>query len=520
MDMLKLPRRAALAAASLLVCIAAAFLPGAAAAKPIGAFTTKGAWSFYSAPALHPPKLSNVGRPVRGKLARGYVILANFKNIGFAGPMVGQSGPMILDSHLQPVWFNPVPANNLAMNLEVQSYNGQPALSWWQGVISKTGVTVSGQDVVVGQDYRTLATLKGDTKNGWVISPHEMVISGHNAWVTAYRNVPKDLTAEHGSATGVLLDSAIQEYDLQTGALLYTWDALDRIPLTQSKLRPGAPGTLAAKLPWDAYHVNSIQLMPDGTSFLVSMRNTWGVYLVDMATKNIVWTLGGSGSNFRFGPHAAFSWQHDARLSSAGVLTMFDDACCGFKGTGLAPPNGPSRGLVLRLDATAHTATRVAQFERGKNFAAAFLGSMQPLPGGNAFVGWGSQPYFTEFSASGKVLLDALFPTPDQSYRAYLKSWIGKPSFPPAGAVRTLRGRTTVYASWDGATLVTRWRLLAGTSSKHLVPVASARRSGFESAITLVKSYKAYKVQALDRAGHVLGTSAVFPRKKVSRPFY
>ena len=35
-------------------------------------------------------------------------------------PLVGQSGPLILDSHLQPVWFRPVPINEVAGNLSLQ----------------------------------------------------------------------------------------------------------------------------------------------------------------------------------------------------------------------------------------------------------------------------------------------------------------------------------------------------------------------------------------------------------------
>jgi hypothetical protein len=36
----------------------------------------------------------------------------------------------------------------------------------------------------------------------------------------------------------------------------------------------------------------------------------------------------------------------------------------------------------------------------------------------------------------------------------------------------------------------------------------------------LAKRYKTYKLQALDRGGHVLGTSSLFPQGKVRIPFY
>ena len=43
-----------------------------------------------------------------GKLAPGYIFTTNFYNLNYP-PLVGQSGPLILDRNLQPVWFQPVP---------------------------------------------------------------------------------------------------------------------------------------------------------------------------------------------------------------------------------------------------------------------------------------------------------------------------------------------------------------------------------------------------------------------------
>ncbi len=223
----------------------------------------------------------------------------------------------------------------------MQSYNGKPVLSWWQGAVSGTGATTSGEDVVFDQHYRQVATLKGT--DGWVISEHEMIISGHNAWVTAYKNVPMNLTPYGGDAKGVVVDSAVQEYDLQTGQLLYTWDALNpggtpNIPLSQSKQKP-FPG-----IPWDAYHINSIQLTGHET-FLVSMRNTWSAYLVDRLTNGIEWTLSGRAkrSTFALPANAQFHWQHDVQLHGANILSMFDDACCGFKSAQAATCSSPTR---------------------------------------------------------------------------------------------------------------------------------------------------------------------------------
>jgi Arylsulfotransferase (ASST) len=496
------------------VACTVAMTAAAAQAAPIGAYTTKGAWSFVSAPKLHPPKLTTDVKTQFSKLAPGYFMVTNFKNLGIKQPLTGQSGPLILDHNLQPVWFLNVGPNVLASNLEAQTYNGKPVLSWWQGIVTGTGSTTSGKDVVVDQHYHKIATLTG--KNGWVISQHEMIISGPNAWVTAYKTVPMNLAAYGGSTNGQVLDCAVQEYNLATGQLLYTWDALNpggppNIPLSQSEQRP-FPG-----VPWDAYHINSIQLTGNET-FLVSMRDTWAAYLVNRASGAIEWTVSGNPKNSTFAlPRTAqFHWQHDVELHAGNVLTVFNDNCCRISGeTGgkakFAQPNGATDALVIKLNLTKHTGSVADAYAFSHKYNAYYLGNIQQLPNGNVAIGWGTQPFFSEESKTGKLLLDAIWPVPDLNYRTYVQKWVGVPYFPPSGAVRNNRGKATIYASWDGDTQVVSWRVLAGTSAGSLKTVATAAKTGFETTIPLTSSFKVYKVQALDSHHHVLGTSTAFP---------
>ncbi len=468
---------------------------------PIGAYTTNGAYSYVSAPGLHPPTLSTDAPIASAKLAPGYIFTANFYDLT-THPMIGQSGPLILDNSLQPVWFKPVPETMVASNLSLQSYHGKPALAWWQGVVTNTGTTESGEDVIVNQHYQEIARLKG--QGGWVLTLHALAISGDHAWVSANRNVPRDLSKFGGAYNGALIDSAVQEYDLRTGQLLSTWDALDHVPLSDSYAIPPTNG-----FPWDAYHVNAVTLIPGG-KFLVSLRNTWAAYLVDAATGRIEWSLGGKHSSFTFGSGAAFQWQHDVSISGSTV-TLFDDHCCLISGAGtFVSPSAPSRGLVLHIDPAAHAATLVAQYGHGSGFDAQYMGNTQTLPNGNVFVGWGSQPYFSEYDRSGQTLLDGVFPGPDLSYRATREQWAGLPLSPPAGAARQSAGKTTVYASWNGATQVASWRLLAGPSASQLTVLGTAPRYGFETAITVPRSYAKYQVQALDTRGRVIGVSSPF----------
>jgi EmrB/QacA subfamily drug resistance transporter len=477
---------------------------GGSHAAPLGAYTLKDSYNFASAPGLHPPIIKTDTPTATSKLTPGYIFLGAFYDVSFP-PERGQSGPLIVDNKLQPVWFKPVPTSVVASNLSLQSYEGKPVLAWWQGIITKTGEIQSGVYKIVDQHYRPIATLRG--KNGWIPTIHELVIRGHDAWVTANRNIPRDLGPYGGAYNGALVDSAVEEYDLRTGKLLYHWDALDHIPLGDGRASIPTNG-----FPWDAYHVNSISVPGDG-SFIVSMRNTWAVYKVNIATGKIDWELGGRHSDFKFAHAADFQWQHDVVVyPNSPYVTMFDDHCCQITGGGTyVTPSAPSRGLVLKLNQQTHTASLAGEYSHGAGFDADYMGSTQPLQGGNELVGWGSAPFFSEYDASGRMLMDAVFPGHDLSYRAMLEQWVGQPTYPPSGAARHQGGKTVVYASWNGATQVASWRVLAAPGGGgRLTAASTVPKSGFETAIQVPASDGLFRVQALDANGRVLGTSRPF----------
>jgi hypothetical protein len=103
------------------------------------------------------------------------------------------------------------------------------------------------------------------------------------------------------------------------------------------------------------------------------------------------------------------------------------------------------------------------------------------------------------------------WPGPDVSYRVLRQKWTGTPSFPPSGAVRKSKGKTTVYASWNGATLVAAWRVLAGSSKQRLsVVVSRTAKNGFETGIPVPGGHTWFAVQALGSNGRALATSTPF----------
>jgi hypothetical protein len=140
---------------------------------------------------------------------------------------------------------------------------------------------------------------------------------------------------------------------------------------------------------------------------------------------------------------------------------------------------------------------------------------VQVLPDGEVLVGWGNLPYFSQFAADGTLILDGQFPVGDQSYRTFTSAWTANPTDKPAVAARVNpAGGSAVYASWNGATKVDTWTVLAGKTPGALARVGAQRRSGFETTITVHSTGPYFAVIAEDAGGHALGRSPTVPREK------
>jgi hypothetical protein len=125
-------------------------------------------------------------------------------------------------------------------------------------------------------------------------------------------------------------------------------------------------------------------------------------------------------------------------------------------------------------------------------------------------VDWGYKPYFTEFSKNGGGELFTIhFRSPLQTYRGYRFHWWGQPTTPPSIATSSKGPGTTVYASWNGATAVASWRVLASASPGSLSPVEQFPSTSFETTMHVSSSGPYFEVQALDIKGHPLGVSTV-----------
>lgn len=473
-------------------------------------------WNFVSAPDLHPMRVKvNVDKP---GTASGSIFVAPYTI--YEATMIGQTGALIMDQAGNPIWFNPLCSKYIQnTDFRVQSYQGHPVLTMWQGTISGTqssDLNLPAGDpepgayyTILDQHYNIIKRITA--RKGFTSDLHEFIITKRNtALFTAIKQVPADLTPYGGPKDGYIDDCSIQEVDLETGRLLFFWNALTHINPGDSMI----PASSAAESNnvWDCYHINSIDEGPDH-SLLISMRNMWAIYKINKGNGDIIWQLGGKQSDFTVGRDADFSWQHDARYRSYNRISMFDDACCA---SSTSPPQCKSHGLILELDFCTMTAKAVRKYFHFPALYVPSQGNVQKLSNGNQFIGWGQEPYLSEYAEDGNTitdpylnfLYDVSFPNKNMSYRAFKNKWVGLPLYPPSIAVVKTFDNIKIYTSWNGSTETAAWQVLAGPSPYCLnVIVERTPRTGFETKININSEGPYYQVNALDSRGHIIGTS-------------
>ncbi len=473
--------------------------------------------SFATLPGAQVPILT-VTVPDRDPAA-GDILTSN-------GPGPGQYGPLIYTPQGQLVWFDRLPTGETAEDLNEQTYEGRRALTWWRGRVLELGFG-QGEDVVMNSRYQTVARVPGG--NGLHADLHDFRIAPHGvAYITAYNPIRCNLAPLQGARDGAIIDTAIQEIDMSTGLVRWEWHSLDHVGAAESET-PTATNTR----PWDWFHINSIDVEGAGAggagaggaglgeagvgragvgragsdsssdNLFISARNTWAGYQIEGGSGRILWRLGGLKSSFKMGPGTETAWQHDGRILPDGEVTFFDD--------GSNPPiHHQSRAVRIALDFATHEARLASSYTHpDPPLLAASQGNMQTLASGNTVVGYGGVPAISEYARDGSLLLDAHLPYEMAFYRAFRFPWSGRPASPPAvlASLNDTSEETVVHASWNGATGVAAWRVLAAKHTGALVAQTTIPASGFESSTTLPVKYARVAVQALDSAGHVLGTS-------------
>jgi len=348
---------------------------------------------------------------------------------------------------------------------------------------------------------------------------HEFLITPQGtALLTIYDPVHVDLS-RYGvteAAESYIADCLFQEIDLETNKLIFEWRASEHFSfddcynphVNKTGVAPSAPTPapqsssddedhpavpLRKPRAWDFFHINSVAKDFLG-NYLISSRYSHSLTYISHIDGSIQWQLGGKNNNFKdisSAPYSGYAtslaWQHHVQLDAnePNVLLVFDNQAVNWNRTYSA------RVLKIRLDTTAMTAEAIAVAEHPQRYIVPSQGSVQQLPSGNLFVGYGFASAMTEFSPDGtEVICDwqygALHAKLDgqysagmiQSYRAFKQPWKGWPLDVPKVKIEEIGQPQTadpneasgdavlfqskhmeMYISWNGATEVKAWIL-------------------------------------------------------------
>ena len=347
---------------------------------------------------------------------------------------------------------------------------------------------------------------------------HEFTITREGtALVTVYDPVPADLRTIGGPELGWVYDVIFQEIDIATGNLRFEWRASTYFPanVTYEDLKAKGRDRDTA---FDYFHINSVDKDSKG-NYLISARHAHTVSCIDGRTGDVLWTLGGKGNDFTDlsdGLATDFAWQHDARWLDEQTVTLFDNTAHANR-----DQEASSRGMRVRLDSTAWTATLEVAYHHPQTFKSTSQGNMQTLDNGNVFIGWGHSAAYTEFTPAGKAICDVHFGASAYytfgrvvSYRAYKDAWIGRPRTNPDAVVN----RNRVYVSWNGATEVTAWQLQVwdGRDFEDMAftPIVEVDKDGFETTIDMPDGVdeRWFRVVGLDSERTILGMTTTVER--------
>lgn len=353
------------------------------------------------------------------------------------------------------------------------------------------------------------------------LDEHEFnVLPDGSALFALYSPQPYDLTAYGVATQGWIQNTYFQHIELDTNRLIFEWSPIEHVSLNESQVLMNSSEVAGdgstPTTPWDFFHLNSVDRNSDG-DYLISARHTSTIYKISGIDGHIIWRLGGSLSDFSFSAGLNFSSQHDARFreenDTTTIISLFDNASNGFNQS-----SDYSAGFILKLDHVTQTATLLQEFIAPDQFISASQGNLQLLGSNsewrssNAFIGWGSNAYVSEYAPDGHMVLQGHFATTgSMSYRAFKYNFTSNPTDSPAlyAYAHNESAATSFWVSWNGATQVDRWRIYASESAAGPWTVVDTfDKIGFETLLTVSQYHPWSLVESLDVRGNPLRNSS------------
>ncbi len=253
---------------------------------------------------------------------------------------------------------------------------------------------------------------------GFSTDMHELKIENDSSyWVLTKQLHLVDMSqiVPGGNENATVEENIIQHID-KFGNLLWQWNSLDHIPITDCDTR--FVDLTAFYI--DYIHINALDFDED-SNLLISSRHLNEITKINASTGDIIWRWGGDANQFTFIEDPdGFYGQHSIKYQGDNVFTLFDN------GNFHNPPH--SRGLEYELDQQNMTASLKKEFTTGDApVYSPFMGHMQKNNERAVIVGWASNEpglVLTEFDdVCDKRLEIHNLDTTLISYRAYKFPW-------------------------------------------------------------------------------------------------
>jgi len=223
-----------------------------------------------------------------GNTAPGYLFISPLGN-GTSSP-----APIIMTDKNELVWRGPAEGWGYT-DFQVQQLHQEPYLTYWRGNASATFGHGYGSVYMINSSYQEVYNIcpqdlglvtPNHTVYACYLDMHEAFVTAQGTLIaTAYNVTPIDLTPVGGPKNGWIFDSIFYEIDIMTQKVLFRWRSLDhlpRIPLRESNYPLSLEGVtfgVDQTLPWDYFHINSVQALSDG--YLVNSRHLSSTYKVN-----------------------------------------------------------------------------------------------------------------------------------------------------------------------------------------------------------------------------------------------
>ncbi|KAL8951566.1 MAG: hypothetical protein Q9222_002476 [Ikaeria aurantiellina] len=432
-------------------------------------------------------------------------------------------GPVIYDLQGALVWDgyhgSATGHNKGAHNLRPLHYQGTTHLAytatrWEQSRWIST-------HTILNTSYDTVEELR-DPGNRVVLDPHDYEIIDEKKILQA-----GSITHHLGGHETVLKEAVLQLLDISSKRIEFEWRSLDHVPPNDTCMGLAYP---------DYFHINSVTQDPNGND-IISGYSICTVLSISSSTGAILWRLGGPLSSFTFVDNYTLSHVHHVRvvpLSAINIpssapggphaitphthlaLSMFDNAMNRYEKSTTA---SCSSAIIVLLDFEAMTAQVVERYLHPRGEYARIFGSVQILPNGDRFIGWGSTRQVSQHTRDGVMVYHAEMGDRDRpeligSLRAFKsKEWVGRPRTRGPDLYSNYswtcgRGGTKMYASWNGATEVERWAFYGGRSEDGpWVHLGVMEREGFETAFLNEGFWAFGYVEAVGKGGEGIGRS-------------